>query len=88
MGVSPASIGWNAPVVGPVETVLVMAVLPLTPRVQKKGSSWIRVGEFRVWRVKKAVHFIAILDFGAASDLASEMDGKNGEATSATVGCV
>jgi hypothetical protein len=34
------------------------------------------------------VHFIAILDFGDASDLASEMDGKNGEAISAAVGCV
>jgi hypothetical protein len=34
------------------------------------------VGEFRVWGLKKAVHFIAILDFDAASDLASEMDGK------------
>ena len=52
------------------------------------GSSWNRVGEFRVWGLKKAVHFIAILDFDAASDLASEMDGKNGEATSAAMGCV
>jgi hypothetical protein len=30
------------------------------------------------------VHFLAILDFGAGFDLASEMDDKSGEATSAT----
>jgi len=36
---------------------------------------------------KKAVHFLAILDFGVGFDLASEMD-DNGEATSTTVGCV
>jgi hypothetical protein len=34
------------------------------------------------------VHFLAILDFGVAFDLASEMDDKNGEATSATLGFV
>jgi hypothetical protein len=34
------------------------------------------------------VHFLAILDFGAGFDLASEMDDKNGEASSATFGFV
>ena len=34
------------------------------------------------------MHFLAILDFGAGFDLASEMDDKSGEATSATLGCV
>ena len=34
------------------------------------------------------MHFLAILDFGVALDLASEMDDKNGEATSATLGFV
>jgi hypothetical protein len=34
------------------------------------------------------VHFLAILDFGVALYLASEMDDKNGEATSATLGFV
>ena len=36
--------------------------------------------------LKKAVHFLAILAFGAGFDLASEMDDQNGEATSATLG--
>jgi hypothetical protein len=34
------------------------------------------------------VHFLAILDFGVGFDLAFEMDDKNGEATSATLGFV
>jgi hypothetical protein len=34
------------------------------------------------------VHFLAILDFGVGLDLASEMDDKSGEATSATLGFV
>jgi hypothetical protein len=34
------------------------------------------------------VHFLAIVDVGWSFDLASERDDKNGEATSATVGCV
>ena len=34
------------------------------------------------------MHFSAILDFDVAFDLASEMDDKNGEATSATLGFV
>jgi len=34
------------------------------------------------------VYFLVILDFAGCCDLAFEMDGKNGEATSATVGCV
>jgi hypothetical protein len=34
------------------------------------------------------VHFLAILGFGVGFDLASEMDDKNGEATSATLGFV
>jgi len=46
------------------------------------------VGEFEVWKRKKAVHFLAILDFDVGFDLASEMDDKNGEATSATLGFV
>ena len=53
-----------------------------------RGSSRNRVGEFGVLRRKKAVHFLAILDFGVALDLASEVDDKNGEATSATLGFV
>jgi len=46
------------------------------------------VGELRVYRPEKAVHFLANLGFDDGSDLASEMDGKNGEATSAAVGYV
>ena len=34
------------------------------------------------------MHFLAILGFGVGFDLASEMDDKNGEATSATLGCI
>jgi len=34
------------------------------------------------------VHFLAILDVGEGFDLASEMDDKNGEAISATLGFV
>jgi hypothetical protein len=34
------------------------------------------------------VDFLAVLDFGVGFDLASEMDDKNSETTSAAVGCV
>jgi hypothetical protein len=54
----------------------------------KKGSSWNRVGEFRGLKAQESCAFLAILDFGRGFDLASEMDDKSGEATSATVGCV
>ena len=37
------------------------------------------MGEFRVLRPEKAVHFLAILDYGRPCDLASEVDGENGE---------
>jgi transposase len=34
------------------------------------------------------VHFLAILDYGRPCDLASEVDGENGETMSATLGCI
>ena len=34
------------------------------------------------------MHFLAILDYGRPCDLASEVDGENGETMSATLGCV
>jgi len=45
-------------------------------------------GRIEGLKTKKAVDFLAILDFGAGFDLASERDDQNGETISATVGCV
>ena len=46
-----------------------------------RGIEWAKLGYER----NKAVHFLAILDFGVGFDLASERDDKNGEASSATL---
>ena len=34
------------------------------------------------------MHFLAILDYRRPCDLASEVDGENGETMSATLGCI
>ena len=62
--------------------------IELNPDEKEFGSSWNRVGEFRVLRPEKAVHFLAILDYGRPCDLASEVDGENGETMSATLGFI
>ena len=46
------------------------------------------MGEFRVLRPEKAVHFLAILDYSGLCDLAFEMDGRTSKTKATTVGCV
>ena len=47
-----------------------------------------QLGGFLGLKARESCAFLASLDFGEGFDLASEMDDKSGEATSATVGCV
>jgi hypothetical protein len=78
------------------ETEIAKAALQDLRRAQPNVSrAWIEKGVFaessgriQGMKAQESCAFVSELDFGEGFDLASEMDDKSGEATSATLGFV